>query len=671
MQPQTWHKEIDARLPIVVPPKAHESFLGYVLRLTQENLYETPIWILELCSEKLKSVYAPSFQERCIDGLSKLTGIRTEALTPITPRFYGHSRSTYVSVFGAKKVPIDTIRTGHPAICPLCVEKYGSTSAVWDLAFYLACPEHEYFLIENCNKCGKPLSWQRPQMNACRCGFNFSNAKLTSAPTAITWLSAFLETKVNSPPVRSETGILEPSKLDGVSLSELLGLARFLYCYFLETKTSERDTPFSLRKFSLDDKATYCHDIALFVKNWPAPLVDLMNELSASENESSKRHGLRRHPKFQDFHARVFNSSRVSRIDCLEHEVRKFVVENSLRRRIRLRPVNASPGVRARIPGQLNRGETMSYLGISARAFHHLLATGVLEGQRLTSGKVNVYRISEACVQRLKDQQDKGEVPVLGRKGNYLTIEGVKQRLCASRRVAAALVHHGALGSILSPKGCGSVKWAVRSDETLRFIDHLRNHFSPMFLAHDHYVDFSYLHQCIKKHGGTDATFIEDLLAGHFTPRRIIQERDGVNQFQYCTWDIWDAISQLTRTRPRYRIFAKTIPKALRLEKIAPALGTEIQYLRFMLDHIGANFIRSTGKGDKSITPYWGFKKIAEKYVSHTVLVQEMRRHDLDLNQLRDIPASSWISNHSCLASRFYQVERLPIEIKERLFSTA
>lgn len=60
----------------------------------------------------------------------------------------------------------------HPRVCPLCLANARHCRAAWDIALMTACPTHGVSLIEQCQVCHRRLSWERPAVDVCQCGWS-------------------------------------------------------------------------------------------------------------------------------------------------------------------------------------------------------------------------------------------------------------------------------------------------------------------------------------------------------------------------------------------------------------------------------------------------------------------------------------------------------------------
>jgi hypothetical protein len=163
-------------------PKAGESLLGYVLRLSETNGYDTPWHIWRAAGYGQGEMQTPGFDVTRLaavtgqppDQLAKHAYLATDASGR---RYYQINRQR---IGGGRASTFFRLR--RPAICTACILECGYASVCWDARDYVACPDHKVLLLERCPACGHALSWFRPGLLTCRCGASFE--RVTAKPAA-------------------------------------------------------------------------------------------------------------------------------------------------------------------------------------------------------------------------------------------------------------------------------------------------------------------------------------------------------------------------------------------------------------------------------------------------------------------------------------------------------
>lgn len=169
-------------------PKRGESLVGYLLRVTEANGYDSPATVLAAAE------LSPRWKGRQKIDLAKLESVlnlqagRLQSIgcTPqeATPATHGHLLGHRVS---------RAVLTGAGTrICPLCVKGRGFIEAMWDMNLMTACPRHRCKTTTACSECNSPLSMMRPGPLTCQCGADLGQQPSPPAPDEICALTAVL-----------------------------------------------------------------------------------------------------------------------------------------------------------------------------------------------------------------------------------------------------------------------------------------------------------------------------------------------------------------------------------------------------------------------------------------------------------------------------------------------
>ena len=161
------------RLLFIKKPFHDESFLGYLLRLTELNYFERLSWILKSCKLERaitsKTLPAVNSQDN-LEVLSKLTGIDTRILSPMAYRITVFNQlCPRYSLFGSS-LPSFLIVQKNSRICPKCLAEKNYIRRIWEFAPITVCLRHNCLLVDQCPSCEKPLTWNRNSVSKCLCG---------------------------------------------------------------------------------------------------------------------------------------------------------------------------------------------------------------------------------------------------------------------------------------------------------------------------------------------------------------------------------------------------------------------------------------------------------------------------------------------------------------------
>ncbi len=213
-------------------PRPTESLLGYVLRLSEENGYDTPWHILVQAGIHQGEMASPGFPH---PKLASLTGQSPTAYESMAYRDSGKTIGYQLlgHPLGDSSV-CRPLRLRHPAFCPCCAEELGFIDAFWDLEIAIACSRHRTGLTKACPACGLGLSWFRPGILQCKCGADLREAVRPDASDAVVALMEVLRAKLHGePPLLSAPGSPPSAALAMLSLKELIALVRQLGSFAL------------------------------------------------------------------------------------------------------------------------------------------------------------------------------------------------------------------------------------------------------------------------------------------------------------------------------------------------------------------------------------------------------------------------------------------------------
>lgn len=136
---------------LVRTPKPYptESLLGFVLRVTEANGYESPRYIWDLACVPRGAEMAPRLP---VDGLAQILGQVPQDLYSIAYRTTLEGRGAYKLL----EQPLgndlrgNPLRLRTPALCPPCVAEQKHIDAFWDLGVAVACPIHRSAALRAC-----------------------------------------------------------------------------------------------------------------------------------------------------------------------------------------------------------------------------------------------------------------------------------------------------------------------------------------------------------------------------------------------------------------------------------------------------------------------------------------------------------------------------------------
>ena len=176
-------------MKLVIRPKPHriESLRGYLLRLSEENGYPSPSYVLSLMN-------VDPFRQKIgrLDAmpLMSLADLSAEEAQSLTLRS-SHGGKAFVRMQGVD-LPSYEVDTVSPKVCPACLAERGICEAFWDLEQAHACPLHRIQLQRYCGGCRKSISWSRGSLVHCRCGYRLTALPMMPASESLSELMAVM-----------------------------------------------------------------------------------------------------------------------------------------------------------------------------------------------------------------------------------------------------------------------------------------------------------------------------------------------------------------------------------------------------------------------------------------------------------------------------------------------
>jgi hypothetical protein len=151
--------------------------MGYFLRLTERNGYESLSWIFQIADLNYEHTQqccnfvleAPAGLAR----LAQLAGINSDEMRKLTYPSAPSLDDERLHYFFGQPVSPDLIRSTRPKICPDCLSESPHCQRVWEFAAVTVCPTHRQMLIDECPTCKRRISWSRKNVTVCSCNFDW------------------------------------------------------------------------------------------------------------------------------------------------------------------------------------------------------------------------------------------------------------------------------------------------------------------------------------------------------------------------------------------------------------------------------------------------------------------------------------------------------------------
>lgn len=180
-----------ARLAVSPLPFPDESLAGYVIRLSEKNVFSNPGWMPELLRKRsgvpIATVAEAARDGRLVRAVEALAGLSDGSLADraFTPHSYGYARRDRPPTWDAR--PLDAYQRHHPMVCPACLDDTPYARKLWDLAHLPVCTQHGLVLVDTCHRCGERLTWRRTRVAHCEsCGADLRySERIPAAPATL------------------------------------------------------------------------------------------------------------------------------------------------------------------------------------------------------------------------------------------------------------------------------------------------------------------------------------------------------------------------------------------------------------------------------------------------------------------------------------------------------
>ena len=289
------------RLLRTAKPEADESFMGYILRLTELNGYKSPSWLMSsvglnhsLSRHSCSFISESSEPLKLLAGLSGITAPELAQLTYQLVNDYQHC-----SFFG---VSIDRhcIRPGWPKICPECLRENAYCHRAWECALITVCHIHECMLLDECPNCGRPIMWSRGSVSRCSCKFDWREAPVKSVKEQELKVTRIIHYLCGLPCDEAISSTLAQHNLvPKLSLQAFISAIVFMAGQLqgLSVITCTGLLPVSRRK----ELHTFITQASYIFEDWPNSFYQFLREWSTQERNTSLAGQRLKSPLYRDF----------------------------------------------------------------------------------------------------------------------------------------------------------------------------------------------------------------------------------------------------------------------------------------------------------------------------------------------------------------------------------
>lgn len=212
-------------------PNIDESLFGYILRLSDQNGYDTPKTIFQIArmDRRKFSTNIP------LKPLTEILGKPADYLDIISLQIESNGISQ-LQILGHrfdKRLRVKTIDVTKAWFCPDCVKEKGYIDGFWGLRMAVACPVHHSLPLMACPDCNKPIAWVRRGLLTCKCGGHLDQLSATNIDPIILDLTQIIYAKLHRQDLstRENPFGFPINEINQLSIPSLLGMLERLSAY--------------------------------------------------------------------------------------------------------------------------------------------------------------------------------------------------------------------------------------------------------------------------------------------------------------------------------------------------------------------------------------------------------------------------------------------------------
>jgi TniQ len=246
-------------LPVRPKPIAGEATLGYLIRVTEANGYESirQLWLaLKTCDILIEATV--------------ISDLERQSLLGPFPGYWGNE-------INSQGFAISDFNHAHLRWCPLCLMDSKHLRGVWLLKLYCVCIQHKIYLHEQCSRCSSYQRLQRPNLQRCECGARFTSGTVVGANPELLLVTQAFESSILGQP--SNSG------LPTLTTQEWIRLAIFLGQFSENYQPTRPGKVGNLHE--LDTATALMSGLARLLENWPENFHSLLSVIYGQVNTTA------------------------------------------------------------------------------------------------------------------------------------------------------------------------------------------------------------------------------------------------------------------------------------------------------------------------------------------------------------------------------------------------
>jgi hypothetical protein len=519
-------KKAGKKLLRTARPLPDESPMGFVLRLTELNGYETPWWVLCLSGLDTGALHNCQFvfgDQWNVTLLSGVTGVSPSMLSALKYVAAPTKDSVYrYEVFGS---PIARyfICPKHPKICPGCLRAFGYCRKIWELAPVTVCPLHRCMLVDECPKCKKRVSWVRSEVSVCPCGYDWRNAPLNTVSGSELSVVLRIHRLCDLP-----SGKAAPGRKPDVNPLNDLDLEHGLSALFF-IAAQDRGVTDTTGKLSVKGKRNAeLHNLlvtfaAVFDK-WPKKFEEFLVR-RRGRFPSKRASGTGLYKDFGTFYYGLYYNLTSDKFDFMRRAFEDYVGRcwNGGYAAVLMRRKGSGLNDRKYI----SRNEARVRLRVNHSYINWLIEKGMLQALVRERGRKRMFLIDAASVEKLEPEF-----------GDLLTAEQAAQILNVRSENITGLVRHQCLKPRRGPTIDGLAHWKFTRREVGELLTNLDSRIVQDFNhAEADLLNLSAILRTNTNRLYSVGSFLRDVLDGKISPRGK-DESKGLKRFLFIKEEV-------------------------------------------------------------------------------------------------------------------------------------
>jgi TniQ protein len=520
LQLVTDRRPVPSTLVLRARPKDDESYLGFLLRLTDINGYPAISWILKVAKIPSNLRLGAYIARAEVDfprvaklNDSDVSDLGELAYLPVTYKYDG-------PVLGSSSPP-HVLRLRRPKVCPQCLRDSNYLRKQWDYSAVTSCPTHRTLLLEECPACSKRINWFRKKVSHCRCGADWREAQTQQLDAQEIVVSRLIYRTLGLiPQTKRESTRSNP--LYGLELSSLLGVL-----FFVCTQQREKSrATLSFPQMNIPEIHSVLLKAFSVFERWPANFRRFLDEQCSKPKSSTSSNGLLN--RFGSFGRQLYRASYLPDDigETLRKEFESYVFENWEEGYGRAPSWFRYRGACKYIA----RKEAAQILNLGLRAIDDLISNRTLKGMIFEKPKRRLTLVEAAGVEELRV-----------RLSDSISLRDASRILGISEANVSRLVEN----SVLVAADISTAGFFCRFDQVI-VNELLRNAMSKVIVsnvpAENELGNFRDVVERLAVRLASSRwgihTFVRDILDGLIVPRGENPNKTGLRRLQFSRGDV-------------------------------------------------------------------------------------------------------------------------------------